>query len=111
MSKLRFAVLVLAIGCSGSAIAQTADGRGACKADYDKYCAGTPPGGGRVVAAFYLSENTTNHLSAQVQMVTFEPLSHPDGSDADDALNFTNVLQVSAAGSLSLNFDNLDTQP
>jgi hypothetical protein len=50
MSKLRFAVLVLAIGCSGSAIAQTTDSRGACKADYDKYCAGTPPGGGRVVA-------------------------------------------------------------
>ena len=50
MPKLRFAVLALAIGCSGSAIAQTGDGRGACKADYDKYCAGTPPGGGRVVA-------------------------------------------------------------
>ena len=49
MSKLRFAVLVLAIGCSGSANAQT-DQRGACKADYDKYCAGTLPGGGRVVA-------------------------------------------------------------
>jgi hypothetical protein len=50
MSKLRLAVLVLAIGCPGSAVAQTADGRGACKAEYDKYCAGTPPGGGRVVA-------------------------------------------------------------
>jgi hypothetical protein len=50
MSKLRFAVLVLAIGCSGSAIAQSTDPRGACKADYDKYCAGTLPGGGRVVA-------------------------------------------------------------
>jgi len=50
MSKLRFAVLVLAIGCSGAAIAQSTDPRGACKADYDKYCAGTLPGGGRVVA-------------------------------------------------------------
>jgi hypothetical protein len=50
MSKLRFAILALAIGCSGSAVAQNADGRGACKSDYDKYCAGTPPGGGRVVA-------------------------------------------------------------
>jgi hypothetical protein len=50
MSKLRFAVLALAIACSGSAGAQTADQRGACKADYDKYCAGTLPGGGRVVA-------------------------------------------------------------
>jgi len=50
MLKLRFAILVLAIGCSGSAVAQTTDQRGACKADYDKYCAGTLPGGGRVVA-------------------------------------------------------------
>jgi hypothetical protein len=50
MSKLRFAVLALAIGCSGPAVAQTTDQRGACKADYDKYCAGTLPGGGRVVA-------------------------------------------------------------
>ena len=48
MSNLRFIVLVFAIGCSGSAFAQTGDGRGACKADYDKYCAGTPPGGGIV---------------------------------------------------------------
>ena len=50
MSKLRLAVLVFAIGCSGSALAQSADPRGACTSDYDKYCAGTAPGGGRVVA-------------------------------------------------------------
>jgi len=52
MPKLNVAVLVFAIACSGAASAQTAtpDQRGACKADYDKYCAGTMPGGGRVVA-------------------------------------------------------------
>jgi Cysteine rich repeat len=50
MSKLRLAVLVFAIGFSGFALAQTSDPRGACKADYDKYCAGTAPGGGRIVA-------------------------------------------------------------
>ena len=50
MSKLRFALLVFVFGFSGQAVAQTADQRGACKADYDKYCAGTMPGGGRVVA-------------------------------------------------------------
>jgi hypothetical protein len=50
MPKLRFVVLTLAIGCSGTALAQTGDGRGACKADYYKYCVGTSPGGGRVVA-------------------------------------------------------------
>jgi hypothetical protein len=50
MSKLRLGLLVFVIGSSGNAVAQTADQRGACKADYDKYCAGTMPGGGRVVA-------------------------------------------------------------
>jgi hypothetical protein len=50
MSKLRLALLVFVIGSSGNAVAQTADQRGACKADYDKYCAGTMPVGGRVVA-------------------------------------------------------------
>ncbi len=57
MSKLRFAVLVLAIGCSGSAFAQGGDGRGACKTDYDKFCAGTAPGGGRVVACLIKQQN------------------------------------------------------
>jgi Cysteine rich repeat len=50
MSNLRFATLVLAIGCSGPALAQSGDGRGACASDYAKFCAGTSPGGGRVVA-------------------------------------------------------------
>jgi Cysteine rich repeat len=50
MSKFRFALLVFSIGFSGSALAQTTDQRGACKVDYDKYCAGTKPGGGRIVA-------------------------------------------------------------
>jgi hypothetical protein len=50
MSKLHLAVFAVAIGFSGSAFAQTTDPRGACKADYDKYCAGITPGGGRIVA-------------------------------------------------------------
>jgi len=54
-SKLNFAAIAFAIGFSGaafsqSALAQTADPSGACKTDYDKYCAGVAPGGGRVVA-------------------------------------------------------------
>jgi hypothetical protein len=64
--------------------------------------------GSRVVAAFYLNE-ASDHKSAQVQMVTFEALSHPDGTNADDALNFTNVLQVSASGSTSFNFNSLQS--
>jgi hypothetical protein len=45
MSALRFAIIVCAIGISGAAFAQTptADQRGACKADYEKFCAGTEP--------------------------------------------------------------------
>jgi len=50
MSKLNFAALVAAIALSGLASAQSADPRGACKADYDKFCAGIAPGGGKVIA-------------------------------------------------------------
>src|SRR4029078_3478068 len=42
-------------------------------------------GGGRIVAAFYLDE-ADDHLSAQVQMVTFEAIKHPDAANPDDAL-------------------------
>lgn len=66
MSKLRFAVLVLAIGCSGSAFAQSGDGRGACKSDYDKFCAGTAPGGGRVVACLTQQQNQLSDACKKV---------------------------------------------
>ena len=67
-------------------------------------------GSGEVVAAFYLNENTTDHKSAQIQMVTFEPLEHNlNGLDPDDAVNFTDALRVAASGSLSFNFDVLDS--
>jgi hypothetical protein len=50
--KLAFAVLVAAAGFSSAAFAQTLTSaqRTACKADYEKYCAGTTPGGGRIIA-------------------------------------------------------------
>ena len=64
-------------------------------------------GAGRIVAAFYLNDTDPNHLQAAVQMVTFEALKHPDATSADDAVNFTNILQVSAAGSQSFDFDAL----
>ncbi|OCK59597.1 cysteine rich repeat-containing protein [Bradyrhizobium sp. LMTR 3] len=66
MSKLRFAILVLAIGCSGSAAAQAVEQRGACKADYDKYCAGTLPGGGRVVACLNKQQHQLSDTCKQV---------------------------------------------
>ena len=63
---------------------------------------------GRVVAAFYLNE-AGNHLSAQVQMITFEPVDQPLNPNPDDALNFTDVLKISAASTLTFSFDNLDS--
>jgi hypothetical protein len=57
MSKTRsiktgLAILAIAFGFSGTALAQTLTSaqRDACKADYDKYCKGTTPGGGRIIA-------------------------------------------------------------
>lgn len=49
MSSIRFVSFAIAIGLSAPAFAQANDARGACKADYDKYCAGLAPGGGRIV--------------------------------------------------------------
>ena len=66
MSNLRFAILVLVIGCSGSAFAQSGDGRGACKADYDKFCAGTTTGGGRVVACLTKQQNQLSDACKKV---------------------------------------------
>jgi hypothetical protein len=50
MSKLSFVTIALVVAFSGGASAQSSDPRGACKADYDKFCAGIAPGGGRIVA-------------------------------------------------------------
>jgi hypothetical protein len=50
MLKPSFAAIVLVVSFSGAALAQSTDQRGACKADYDKFCAGIAPGGGRIVA-------------------------------------------------------------
>ena len=47
MSKLSFAA-ILVLAFSRVASAQSSDPRGACKADYDKFCAGIAPGGGIV---------------------------------------------------------------
>jgi len=58
MSKLRFAVLVVAMlpvvvaGAPVAALAQgpTDEQRAACQADFDRLCAGVVPGDGRVIA-------------------------------------------------------------
>jgi Cysteine rich repeat len=52
MSKLHAAVLFVATGICSAASAQalTSEQRTACQADFDKYCKGTVPGGGRIIA-------------------------------------------------------------
>jgi Cysteine rich repeat len=57
MSKLRFAVVVLAVGFSSTGFAPstafaqrlTADQRAACKPDFQKLCGDVKPGGGRIM--------------------------------------------------------------
>ncbi|WP_027535215.1 hypothetical protein [Bradyrhizobium sp. WSM3983] len=48
MPKLSFAAIAFIVALSGATSAQSADPRGACKADYDKFCTGIAPGGGIV---------------------------------------------------------------
>ncbi|MCG2630333.1 cysteine rich repeat-containing protein [Bradyrhizobium sp. WYCCWR 13023] len=50
MSKLTFAAFIVVAAISGTASAQSPDPRGACKVDYDKFCAGIAPGGGKIIA-------------------------------------------------------------
>ena len=52
MPKPGFAVVAIALGFSTAAVAQmlTAEEQAACKDDFQKYCKGTVPGGGRIIA-------------------------------------------------------------
>jgi hypothetical protein len=63
-------------------------------------------GVGDVVAAFYL-DDAANFLSATIQMVTFIPLDHPDDTNPDDRVDWTDLLNVTASGSLFFDFDAL----
>jgi hypothetical protein len=70
MSKLCLTVAVIVIGFPGIAQAQTltAEERTACQADYDKYCKGTMPGGGRIIACLNknpISEGCKKVLAAK----------------------------------------------
>ena len=50
-SSLSLAIVAFVVAFSGVASAQSSsDQRGACKADYDKFCAGIAPGGGKIIA-------------------------------------------------------------
>jgi hypothetical protein len=58
-----------AVLVSGAAFAQTAAEREACQADFEKYCPGVEPGGGRVVEC--LAEHL-DKLTPQCQAVVKE---------------------------------------
>ena len=58
-----------------------------------------------------ISTMAVDHKTAQIQMLAFEPLKHPIGSDPDDASNFTDVLRVGAAATISFNFDHWIPDP
>ena len=49
-SSLSLAIVAFVVAFSGVSSAQSSDPRGACKADYDKFCAGIAPGGGKIIA-------------------------------------------------------------
>ena len=65
---------------------------------------GDTKGTGEIVAAFYLNQTGT---TASVEQVTFMPIFHPDATSADDRVDWTDVLQVSADTSLAFSFDTL----
>jgi hypothetical protein len=53
-------ILMTALLCAcEAAVAQelTAEQRSACKGDYEKYCKGTTPGGGRIIACLAKSSD------------------------------------------------------
>jgi hypothetical protein len=74
MSRLRFAVIAIGVGFSAAVHAQTltAEQRTACQGDYQKFCKGTMPGGGRIIACLnkqrdQISDACKKVLDAQKQ--------------------------------------------
>jgi hypothetical protein len=68
--RMSSGILFLALFClSGPALAQTAAQREACQADFEKYCPGVAPGGGRIVEC--LSQHMQK-LTAECQNVVKE---------------------------------------
>ncbi len=65
---LRIIVTAALLGASASAFAQelTAEQRNACMGDYEKYCKGVTPGGGRIIACL---SKESDKLSAACKKV------------------------------------------
>jgi hypothetical protein len=62
------AVVALAFGFSATVVAQnlTAAQRAACKADFDKYCTGVTPGGGRIISCLNKQRATLSDACKKV---------------------------------------------
>ena len=71
MMRTLIAALAFTLAIAATAQAQdfTAAQRAACKADYDSFCKGTMPGGGRVLACL---EKHNDKLSAACKKVVAE---------------------------------------
>ena len=56
---IRITLIAAVLCASASAFAQelTAEQRNACMGDYEKYCKGTVPGGGRIIACLAKSSD------------------------------------------------------
>jgi Cysteine rich repeat len=65
---LRTSLVAIIVLISGSAIAQdmTAEQRAACKDDYEKFCKGTMPGGGRIIACLSKQNNMLSDACKRV---------------------------------------------
>lgn len=67
-------------------------------------------GAGRIVAAFALTNESVDGSgvwTAGVQMVTFEPINHPDAGNPDDTLPLTDALKIAADTAVTFSFDQL----
>jgi len=68
MMRIVFVAAALALTALTPALAQdfTAAQRAACKGDYDKFCKGTMPGGGRVLACLAKQNDKLSAACKQV---------------------------------------------
>jgi hypothetical protein len=66
MRKALSLFFLASISLPNASVAQTAAERAACQADFEKFCAGVEPGGGRVVECL---AKHLNELTPQCQTV------------------------------------------